>query len=80
MQEIAKELEAAQHLRQAAENELLHLKWKAAKVAGKLEMTGDFQICTVVEYYSRHASKHAHSCIALEALQLISHFGCQSST
>lgn len=77
---MSKELEAAQHSRQAAEIELLHLKRKAAEVAGKLEMTGDFQICTVAEYFSRHASKHAHSCIALKALQLIGHFGCQSST
>lgn len=34
------DLKAAQHLRQAAEKELLNLQQKAAKVAGKLELTG----------------------------------------
>ena len=40
LQEMSEDLKAAQHLRQAAEKELLNLKQKAAEVAGKLELTG----------------------------------------
>lgn len=50
---MSEDLKAAQHLRQAAENELLKLKQKATEVAGKLELTGQLlQVCIHVDSYS----------------------------
>ena len=76
LQEISTDLKAAQHARQAAEDELLHLKQKAAEVAGKLEITGAVHGRTVAEY----DSKHARSCIALQALQPTGNLGSQSKS
>lgn len=65
MQEISKELRAAQHSRQAAEKELLYLKQKAAEVAGKLEMTGELQVHIVADSYSNLCQQVFTSSIAL---------------
>ena len=62
MQEMLRDLEAAQHSKQVAEKELQSVKEKAKEVAGKLERTGNtkscycsqgaFNICTTHLYHA----------------------------